>query len=317
MRTVHTPVSRGDSLAGKRTVHVVVVALMRVVPHSSCTNSSFTSDCVIMPPSRPSPFGNALRHWRTLRRLSQLELASLAGTPPRHVSFLETGRARPTEGMVRRLALALDLPPEDQNGLLSSAGFAPVFLARALSDEALAGVQFVVHRLLDSHEPFPALVVNAWYDVLAVNRGAAALLAALGVPMDGALAEAAAPNLVDLLLTTLHPSIVNHDEVVRTTQLRLRRDLAARPADTRLTDLLERVTQSIASRPKRTVSDDATPDSPVLLTRFRTPHGILDTLSAFVHFGGAHDVTVHGLHVELIYPADTNAAAMLQLLTAM
>lgn len=272
-----------------------------------------------MSSTRSTPFGQALRQWRTLRRLSQLELASLAGTPPRHVSFLETGRARPTEGMVHRLASALDLPPEEQNGLLTSAGFSPAFRQRDLSDEALAGVQLVVQRLLASHEPYPALVVDAWYNVLALNGGASRLLAALGLPLPDANSVAsAAPspaNLVDLLLTVLGASIENHAEVLYDSQRRLRRDLVARPTDDALAALLAKVDAKLAANQsgRRQVTMPA--DSPVLLTTFRTPAGRIDTLSAMVHFGGANDVLVHGMHVELIYPADARSDELYRQLT--
>lgn len=264
-----------------------------------------------------TPFGQALRHWRTLRRLSQLELASVAGTPPRHVSFLETGRARPSAVMVQRLATALDLPPGDHNALLTAAGFAPVYPEHPLSHDALSGVQFVVQRLLDAHAPYPALVLNAWYDIVDLNTGARALLAALGIAppprahetTGDATAPTAPLNLVELLRTPLRPLIENFDEVRGDVLQRLRRDLGQRPGDARLTALLSAL--SGADAVERTVSHGV---SPVLLTRFRVPGGHLQTLSALVHFGGARDVTVHGLHVELIYPAD---AATDQLFTAL
>lgn len=238
----------------------------------------------------------------------------MAGTPPRHVSFLETGRARPTEGMVQRLATALALPPEEHNDLLVRAGFAPAFQARALSDAALAGVQFVVQRLLASHEPFPALVVNAWYDILSINSGAAALLGALGLPVGQLSSAASPPNLVELLLSALRPVITNDADVLRDTQRRLRRDVADRPNDDRIAALLARVTDAVDALPRASARDTTTYDSPVLLTRFRTTQGSLDTLSAMVHFGSAHDITVHGMHVELIYPADTRSADLLRAL---
>jgi transcriptional regulator with XRE-family HTH domain len=204
-----------------------------------------------------TPFGHAWRHWRTLRRLSQLELASVAGTPPRHVSFRETGRAHPSAGMVRRLATALDLPPAEHNALLTAAGFAPVFPEHPLSHEALAGVQFVVQRLLAAYAPYPALVRNAWYDIVDLNAGARSLLRALGTgpsphghEADGAAASPGGPlNLVELLHTQLRPLIVNDLEVRTDMRQRLRRDLVERPGDARLTALLSQL--HMPTRPPR------------------------------------------------------------------
>lgn len=256
------------------------------------------------PAPSPSPFGQLLRQWRTLRHLSQFALALKAGTPARHVSFLETGRARPTQAMVLRLAAALDVPLSDRNALLAAAGFGPVYTARALDDAALASVRDVIGRLLRSHAPLPALVLDAHYDVLDLNDGARALLGALGIAGDGAL-----PNLVTLLLGPLRETIVNHDDVVRDTQARLQRDLAASPGDARLASLLDAVERTLAGRDTARARAS---ESPVLLTTFRTPAGPLHTLSALVHFGGARDATVQGLQVELMYPADAASEALLR-----
>ncbi len=209
--------------------------------------------------------------------------------------------------MVLRLAVALDVPLADRNALLAAAGFGAVYTARALDDAALASVRDVIGRLLTSHAPLPALVLNAHYDVLDLNEGARALLAVLGLGGDGA-----APNLVALLLGPLRATIVNHEDVVRDTQARLQRDLTASPGDARLAALLRDVEASLAGRePAR----GRVGESPVLLTTFRTPHGPLHTLSALVHFGGARDATVQGLQVELIYPADAASEALLRAVT--
>lgn len=253
-----------------------------------------------------TPFGQALRRWRTFRHLSQLELASRASTPSRHVSFLETGRARPSRDMVMRLADALEVPPAECNALLVTAGFAPHFSERPLGDDALGAVRDVMARMLRAHAPYPGLVLNAWYDVVDRNDAAARLLTAFGV-----CGGDAPPNLVSLLLGTLRPVVENWEEVVLDTRERLRREVADRPGDARLAALLDQVDAATRERGFRQVVPT---DSPVLFTQFRTPAGPLRTISTLVHFSGARDLTVHGLHVELIYPADAAADAMLQAL---
>jgi transcriptional regulator with XRE-family HTH domain len=262
-----------------------------------------------MPVAPSSPFGHALRQWRTTRHLSQLELAHRAATPPRHVSFLETGRARPSRDMVLRLADALDVPAAECNTLLSAAGFAPQFTDRPLSDGAMSSVRDVVARLLASHGPFPALVLNAWYDVVDLNAPARTLFSALGV--HGAVG---APNLVTLLLGALRPTIVNWEEVLFNTRDRLRHEWRHRPGDARLGAMLADVDARCEGVP--VTSRTPSVESPVLLTGFRTPAGVLHTLSTLVQFSGARDLTVHGLHVELIYPADTHADTLLRALCA-
>ena len=247
----------------------------------------------------PTPFGVTLKHWRTTRRLSQLALASRAGTPPRHVSFLETGRARPSQDMVLRLAHALDVPLAERNRMLTAAGFAPAYAERPLTDVALAEVRFVLDRLLHAHEPYPALVLDAWYTVLEANGAAQQLLPP---PMPGEPVER--PNLIELLLGPYQQIIVNWREVLRDTQQRMQHEASTRTGDARFLDLLQRVDS--AAGPFEAGALPRT-ESPVLLTQLRTPEGVINTLSTFVYFGSARDVTVEGMHVELMYPADAAA----------
>jgi transcriptional regulator with XRE-family HTH domain len=104
----------------------------------------------------PSPFGQLLQQWRRRSGLSQLDLAAMAGTTPRHVSFLETGRSRPGRELVLRLCAAMDMPLRERNALLVAAGLAPEYPIRELSDDAMRPVKLVLDRVLRGHEPFPA-----------------------------------------------------------------------------------------------------------------------------------------------------------------
>src|SRR6266508_1845465 len=122
-----------------------------------------------------SPFGQQLRQWRRRSGVSQLNLALQAGTSPRHVSFIETGRSRPGRDLVLRLAAALDVPIRERNALLTTAGLPPSFPARDLTDQAMRPVKLVLDRVLRGHEPYPAWVVGRGMQFLASNRGAEAL----------------------------------------------------------------------------------------------------------------------------------------------
>ena len=119
-----------------------------------------------------SPFGQQLRAWRRRAGISQLELAAQAGTTPRYVSFIETGRARPGRELILRLAAALDVPLRDRNALMTAAGLTPAFPARALSDVAMQPVKLVLEQVLRGHEPYPAWVVGRGLRFLSSNRGA-------------------------------------------------------------------------------------------------------------------------------------------------
>jgi transcriptional regulator with XRE-family HTH domain len=108
----------------------------------------------------PTPIGELLRSWRQRRNLSQLELALGADVSARHVSFLETGRARPSREMVIRLSERLEVPLRERNALLLAAGYAPVYPERSLDAPEMAPVRQALDRFLRSHEPYPAIVVD-------------------------------------------------------------------------------------------------------------------------------------------------------------
>src|SRR3954447_13686601 len=115
--------------------------------------------------------GPLLRDWRKRRRLSQLDLALEAGVSARHVSFIETGRSTPSPEMLLRLAGKLDVPPRESNELLIAAGYAPRFGALAYEAPEMAPVRRAIDRLLAAHDPYPALVVDRHWELIAANRG--------------------------------------------------------------------------------------------------------------------------------------------------
>ncbi|MFF3736282.1 helix-turn-helix domain-containing protein [Streptomyces sp. NPDC002566] len=141
--------------------------------------------------------GPLLRAWRERRRVSQLELALRADSSARHISFIETGRSRPSEEMVLRLAEHLDVPVRERNSLLLAAGYAPRYRETPLDDPALDALRTGMERLIRGYEPYPALVVDAMYNVLAANRGITLLL-------DG-LPESLLTPPLNAMRLTLHP----------------------------------------------------------------------------------------------------------------
>jgi transcriptional regulator with XRE-family HTH domain len=125
-----------------------------------------------LPEGAPSA-GPLLREWRQRRNLSQLELALRSAVSARHLSFIETGRSRPSREMVLHLADRLDVPLRERNRLLMAAGFAPVFSERGFDEGEMAPIREALERFLVAHEPYPALVVDRHWNVLAANRGVA------------------------------------------------------------------------------------------------------------------------------------------------
>ncbi len=148
-------------------------------------------------PARASPFGAHLRHWRTHRRLSQLDLAQEAEVSTRHLSYVETGRAAPSREMVLRLAERLDVPLRERNALLVAAGFAPMYRQRSLDDPAMAAARRAVDLVLKGHEPFPALAVDRHWNLVAHN-------ALVPLLMAGASPELLKPP-INVLRLSLHP----------------------------------------------------------------------------------------------------------------
>jgi hypothetical protein len=207
--------------------------------------------------------------------------------------------------MVHRLADALDVPLAERNALWRAAGFADAYPERQLDDAAMAGIRFVIDRLLQSHALWPALVLDSAYDIVQANATAQQLLFGdTQVPDER-------PNLVTLILGPMRPLLENWDEVALELRTRLRHEAAQAGADPRLKPLLA---QAEAALPATVKPAESAGESPVMLTRLRTPLGVLRTISTFVRFGGVRDVTVDGLHVELIYPADDAADALMRAL---
>ncbi|MYW43603.1 helix-turn-helix domain-containing protein [Streptomyces sp. SID486] len=251
--------------------------------------------------------GPLLRAWRERRRLSQLELALRADSSARHISFVETGRSRPSEEMVLRLAERLDVPVRERNALLLAAGYAPRFRQTPLQDPALDALRAGMERLIRCYEPYPALVVDAGYTVVAANRGIAMLLE--GVPES---LTAPAPNAMRLTLHPegLAPRIRNLREWRGHLLAQMEREIALHRSD-RLRVLYEEV----AAYPVPEEPPGAEPAEPVpyfaLPLRIEHAGRILSFVSSISTFNTPMDVTVAELAIETFLPADPATAKYL------
>src|SRR3954449_3638291 len=123
--------------------------------------------------------GELVREWRTQRRRSQMDLALDVGVSTRHLSFVETGRSRPSPELVLALAQRLDVPLRERNALLLSAGYAPRFSQRPLDDPAMAHVRASMQRMLDAHDPYPGAVIDRQWNVVMANRAAGMMTAGI------------------------------------------------------------------------------------------------------------------------------------------
>jgi transcriptional regulator with XRE-family HTH domain len=265
--------------------------------------------------------GDLLRDWRQRRRVTQLELAYDAGISPKHVSFLETGRAQPSRDMILRLAERLDVPLRDRNTLLVAAGYAPSFPERPLTDPALDVVRHAIDAVLAGHEPYPAIAINRHWTLLAANRPVRHLWNALVDP------EMLRPPL-NVLRVTLHPRglaphIANYAEWREHAISKLRRQVDV-SGDSVLADLLRELQMYPAppgvSVPPASVEERDSEKDPkpriVLPFQLTTQGGILSFLSTTTVFGTPIEITLSELSIEAFYPADAATANALRAFAA-
>jgi transcriptional regulator with XRE-family HTH domain len=250
--------------------------------------------------------GGMLREWRERRRLSQLELALESGVSARHLSFVETGRSRPSAQLVLQLAEHLDVPLRDRNHLLLAAGYAPAYAERELEAPEMGPVRAAIEQLLRGHEPYPALVVDRHYGLVSANRAVAGLLV-------GVAAHLLEPP-VNVLRITLHPdglapSILNLYEWREHVLSRLARD-ALESGDPALAALHAELRSFPSAEPAPFV-DRA---FGAIAVPFRVRHGEreLSFLSTRTTFATALDVTLAELAIESFLPADAATAEALR-----
>ncbi|MGP4044545.1 helix-turn-helix domain-containing protein [Streptomyces sp. 2A115] len=263
--------------------------------------------------------GPLLRGWREQRRVSQLELALRAGSSARHISFIETGRSRPSEEMVLRLAEHLDVPVRERNSLLLAAGYAPHYPETPLDDPALEALREGLERLIQGYEPYPAFVVDATYNVVAANRGIVMLL-------DGLPEHLLAPPLNAMRLTLhpegLAPRILNLREWRGHLLAQMEREIALRRSEP-----LRALHEEVAAYPLRegrpspegqpSPEGDGEPvelSVPCIALPMRLEHDgrVLSFISSIATFNTPMDVTVAELAIETLLPADPATAKYLQ-----
>ncbi|MDF0530606.1 helix-turn-helix transcriptional regulator [Tsukamurella sp. 8F] len=238
--------------------------------------------------------GGLLRAWRQRRRLSQLELSSRAEVSGRHLSFVETGRSRPSPDMILRLAEHLDVPLRERDALLLAGGYAPRFASSAAPDGAVLAS---FRALLDAHMPYPAVLLDRYWDLVDANPGVAPFLA-------GCAAHLLEPP-VNVVRLSLHPEGLAPRIVgAAAWRAQLLQQVAARAdrtADPRLFALLEECRgYAIADG-----DAPAPPSGPVLELVVRADDGApLRLFTVASEVLTPNDVTVDELHLETFLPAD-------------
>jgi transcriptional regulator with XRE-family HTH domain len=250
--------------------------------------------------------GERLREWRERRKLSQMALALAADVSARHLSFVETGRAQPGQGMLLKLAEELHLPLRERNVLLVAAGFAPVFTERRLGDASFEAVRGILELSLERHKPFPAFVVDRCFNVVMSNS-------ALPELYDGVIAELMRPP-VNVIRLMLHPGgmapRIRNLGVWRAhflAQMRRQIGLHADPD-------LQALYREALAYPFNAFgefdggAEPGLPAGPAVPLIVDTPLGCLSLIGATTVFGSPADVTLDEIALELMHPADAFTA---------
>ena len=256
-------------------------------------------------------FGDLLRGWRQARRLSQLELATVAEVSQRHLSFLETGRSAPSREMVVHLATALQAPLRDRNAWLIAAGFAPVYSEQGLDEPAMEQIRHMLELILAAHEPFPAYVIDRAWNLVLTNQAAGALTTRLVAPGAAALFGG------NVMRLSLHPEglrrhLVNWEQAASALLDRLQRETAERPTDGSLEALLDEVRTypGVADLSDRRPLPSGT--ELLLPLHLRIEGKDLKLFTTIATIGAPYDVTLEELRLETLFPMDADSETMLR-----
>ncbi|WP_187774140.1 helix-turn-helix domain-containing protein [Lolliginicoccus suaedae] len=245
----------------------------------------------------PSEFGARIRQWRAHRGLSQLALAGRTATTSRHVSFLETGRSRPSQEMVLRIADALDVPLRERNALLRAAGLPPRYPEVALQGEDLAPFRAALDRLLAAHLPYPAMVLDAHWNVLLANEACARLYGPDVLGSNVIRRYTGTPGAAE--------AIVNWAEVAWAGVDRLRQQRDRMPFDAEIAALLGEAEAATRGLPRPA----GAPPGLVACPWFRVGDRVVRTIGMVSRFEATAEVTLDELRIELTYPLDAEAEA--------
>jgi transcriptional regulator with XRE-family HTH domain len=255
--------------------------------------------------------GELLREWRKRRHHSQLSLALQAGISQRHLSFVESGRSQPSRDMVVLLAEQLDIPLRERNRLLISAGFAPLYPEHALDDPALDAARRAIERVLQAHEPYPALAIDRHWNLVAANHAVQPFMATASPAL-------LAPP-INVLRLSLHPEglaprIANFAQWRSYLLRRIERetDVTGDPFMRELLAELKSYTANGGADDLTTKSIAHADDRVFVPLQLTSDDGLLTFISTTTVFGTPVDVTVAEIALECMFPADDVTANYLR-----
>lgn len=256
-------------------------------------------------------FGTLLKQWRGRRRLSQMDLALDAGVSPRHISFIETGRAKPSRAMILGIAETLAVSLRERNALLLAAGFAPAFSQTDLQSPELSMVRTAIEFTLKKQEPYPALVLDRLTNVLDANRAALNLFARFLPP------ETLQNPPVNVMRITLDPAgmrpyIQDWDRVARHLLRRMQHEVGAEREGNAAQQLMQELRQYPGVPELLAQPGDEVSDAPMLYLELARGNLRLKLFSAIATFGAAQDITLENLRIETVFPANGETKHILE-----
>jgi transcriptional regulator with XRE-family HTH domain len=263
-------------------------------------------------------FGPMLRAWRRRRGASQLSLALQSGVSQRHVSFLESGRARPSREMVVQLSTALDVPLRQRNEMLLAAGFAPAYRESNLAAPELAPVRQAIDFMLRQQEPYPAVVIDRLWNLLQANEAANAFTVFLFEGMPPASPPGKAPNLLRWILDpkALRSKISNWEEVARYLVSTTYAEILAAGGEPRALAFIEEI-MAYPDVPAsfRKLRFEERP-APMLTVDYLVSGKALSVFTTIATLGTPQDITLQEVRVECFFPADDRSDALFKSLAA-
>jgi len=253
-------------------------------------------------------FGALLKDWRQHRRISQLGLSSRSGISQRHISFLETGRSRPSRAMVLALSESLDIPLRERNALLQTAGFSASYSEHPLDGQGTAVFEAALKATLDHHEPYPAMVLDGRWNLVMANEGALRFFGQF-IDFFSAIDAIGSPTEFQMARLCLHeaglkPYIVNWETLVWSFLSRARRALLVNPRDRLLPVLIAEISHHPDAPAEWRQPDWTSAPDPALTMIMRKDEIEYSLFTMLAHFGGARSVTLEELSVETFFPAD-------------
>jgi transcriptional regulator with XRE-family HTH domain len=268
--------------------------------------------------SQPDMFGPMLRTWRRRRGASQLALALQSGVSQRHVSFLESGRAKPSREMVVQLTTALDVPLRQRNTMLLAAGFAPVYRETSLGAPELTPVRQAIDRMLKQQEPYPAVVIDRLWNLLDANEAAMAFTVFLNEGPPPPPPPGKQPNLLRSLLDPkgLRPKLTNWEEVARYLVSTTYAEILADGGEPKALAFIEEV-MAYPDVPAsfRKLRFEERP-APVLTLDYIVGGKSLSVFTTIATLGTPQDVTLQEIRIECFFPADDRSDALFKSLAA-